>query len=266
MIDLHTHILPGVDDGVESEDEAVEFARVAVSDGVRVMAATPHCRDGTWENRRADVLPAVERLRERLAREGVPLELVPGAEVHLAPELVARVRDGRAPTLADNGKTLLLELSLSQYPVDLENLIFELKLAGLEVLLAHPERIRYFQEDPARYASVVRIGAWGQITTGSILGLFGERALAYSRELLRQGLVHVLASDAHDAVRSRRPVLTPALEALRPLVGERFAQSMVDATPRALLDGRAPEIPELDSGPERRRPFWARVFRRETTG
>ena len=119
MIDLHTHILPGVDDGLNTEDEAVEFARVAYEDGVRTIVATPHCKEGSWDNTREDMLTGVERLRDRLEREGVEIRLEPGAEVHLAPELVQRVSDGRAPTLADNGKTLLLELSLSQYPVEL---------------------------------------------------------------------------------------------------------------------------------------------------
>jgi protein-tyrosine phosphatase len=261
MIDLHTHILPGVDDGLNTEDEAVEFARVAQEDGVRTIVATPHCKEGSWDNTRDDILAAVERLRERLDREGVEVRLEPGAEVHLVPELVQRVGDGRALTLGDNGKTLLLELSLSQYPVELENLIFELKLAGLEVLLAHPERIRYFQEDPARYEAVVRGGAFGQITTGSILGQFGSRAKEYSVELLRKGLVHVLSSDAHD-VHRRPPVLSTAFEAIVPLVGAAYARAMTLDVPRALLDGRTPEIPPLEGADLPRKTFFSRFFRR----
>jgi protein-tyrosine phosphatase len=262
MIDLHTHILPGVDDGVETEDEAVEFAKLAVSDGTRVIVATPHCKEGTWEIRNEDVVAGVERLRSRLESEHVDVLLQSGAEVHLCPDLVQRVQDGRAPTLANNGKTLLLELSLTQYPVGLENLIFELKLAGLEIVLAHPERIRYFQEDPQRYEAVVRVGAYGQITTGSILGVFGSRAQQYSNELLRKGLVHVLASDGHNTRNRRSPVLTPALEAVVPMVGEAFARTMVEDTPRALLEGRTPEIPDVDGAVKRRTTFLSRIFRR----
>jgi protein-tyrosine phosphatase len=261
MIDLHTHILPGVDDGVETEHEAVEFARMARDDGVRVIVATPHCKEGAWDIERADVLSRVERLRGRLEREKVGVAIEPGAEVHLCPDLVERVRDGRAPTLADNGKTLLLELSLTQYPVELEKLVFELKLAGLEVVLAHPERIRYFQEDARRYEAVVRVGAYGQITTGSILGTFGSRVREYSLELLRGGLVHVLASDAHNT-RGRSPVLTPAFEAIVPIVGEGRARSMVDGVPQALLEGRTPEILPVEETTSRRRRLFSRWFRR----
>jgi len=261
MIDLHTHILPGIDDGVGTLDESVEFARVASADGVTIIVATPHCKEGVWENDRAGVLAGVEVLRERLAADGVAIDLRPGAEVHLCPDLIGRVRDGRAPTLDDNGKTVLLELSLSQYPVELDNLVFQMKLAGLEVVFAHPERIRYFQDDVRRYESVVRMGAWGQLTTGSVLGTFGSQALRFSERLLREGLVHVIASDAHN-VRGRPPVLSEAVEAMEPIVGLRRAQAMARDVPDALLRGVRPEVPPVEPPTPRRRSFLGRLFGR----
>jgi protein-tyrosine phosphatase len=261
MIDLHTHILPGVDDGVETEEEAVAFARMAAEDGTRVLVATPHCKEGVWVNDRATVLRDVRALRSRLDGEGIDLRLVPGAEVHLCPDLVERVRDGRAPTLDDNGKTLLLELSLTQYPVDLENLVFRLKLAGIEVVFAHPERVRFFQDDLSRYESVVRLGAYGQITTGSVTGQFGSAIREFSEELLRKGLVHVLASDSHN-LRGRPPVLSEALASIASLIGEPRAMGMCTDVPRALLEGREPDLPPPE--PERPRPrsFLSRWLRR----
>jgi len=261
MIDLHTHILPGVDDGVKSDEEAVAFARMAQGDGTKIMVATPHCKEGFYENSRSEVLAHVKRLRELLAAEKIDLELLPGGEVHICPDLVNRVRDGRAPTLADNGKTMLLELSLSQYPVELENLVFQLKLAGIEPLFAHPERIQYFEDDMSRYEILVSQGVTGQITTGSILGRFGTTAQEFSVELLRKGLVHVLASDAHN-VRGRPPLLSEALEAMVPLVGEQRAAAMVDSIPRALLAGKSPEIPPVEGNVSRKRAFFSRLFRR----
>ncbi len=261
MIDLHTHILPGIDDGVKTEEEAVEFARIAYADGVRTLVATPHSKDGFFENGRAEVRAAVERLGGKLKEAGIGLALLPGAEVYLAPDLVDRVRDGRATTLGDNGKTLLLELSLSQYPMDLQNLVFSLRLAGLVVLFAHPERIRYFQEDVTRWEEMVRLGAHGQITTGSVLGTFGEDAQEFSELLLRRGLVHVLASDAHN-VRGRPPVLSRAVEAVAELVGEDEARRMVLDRPQALLDGRDPDPPPVVARPAPRRSLLSRWFRR----
>jgi protein-tyrosine phosphatase len=259
MIDIHSHILPGIDDGVKTEDEAVEFARMAEHDGVELIVATPHCKDGFYPNDRAKVLDEVQRLRTRLKAEGVALRLEPGAEVHICPDLVERIADGRAPTLMDNGRTLLLELSLTQYPVELENLVFELKLADLEVVFAHPERIRYFQDDVRRYEAVIHQGATGQITTGSVLGVFGRQTAEFSEELMTKGLVHVLASDAHN-VRGRPPVLLEAVEACAEWVGEARALAMVHDAPRALLEGRTPEMPPVDA--PRGGGFFSRWFGR----
>jgi len=261
LIDLHSHILPGLDDGVKTEEEAVEFARMAAADGVETLVATPHCKDGFFENRREGILAALERLRLRLADARIPLRLLPGGEVHLAPDLVARVRDGRAPTLGDNGKTLLLELSLAQYPVELDNLVFGLRLAGLTVLFAHPERIRYFQEDVRRWEEMVRLGAFGQITTGSVLGTFGEEAQEFTAMLLRRGLVHVLASDSHN-LRGRPPVLRRAVDAVAAIVGEEEARRMVIDRPLALLEGREIEPPSPAVAAGRKRSLLSRWFRR----
>jgi protein-tyrosine phosphatase len=264
MIDIHTHILPGIDDGVKTEDDAVEFARMAEADGVRVIVATPHCKEGFYDNDRPKVLEAVERLKARLASESVGIELLPGAEVHLCPDMVERIKDGRAPTLADNGKTLLLELSLTQYPVELNNLIFQLKLAGIQIVFAHPERIRFFQDDIRRYEEVVRLGGLGQITTGSVLGVFGSTALEFSQELLRKDLIHVVSSDAHN-VRGRPPVMREAVEAIVPWVGETRALSMANDVPQALIEGREPKIPPMDRAPEKRKAsFFSRLFGRSS--
>ena len=260
MIDLHTHILPGIDDGVKTEDDAVEFARAAWEDGTRTVVATPHCREGFFFNDRETVLSGVRDLRARLEREGVELRLEPGAEVHICPDLTERVLDGRAPTLADNGKTLLFELSLSQYPVALEELLFQLKLAGLEVLFAHPERVRYFRDDPTRWEEMVRMGGLGQITTGSILGRFGTETREFSERLLRDGLIHVLASDAHNVL-GRPPLMSEALGVVAGLVGESRARSMVEDVPRALLDGVRPDVPPPDAPSSKKRSFLGRWFR-----
>jgi len=260
VIDIHTHILPGVDDGVKTDEESVEFARAAVQDGTRTIVATPHCKEGFYFLERQDVLDRVEKVRGVLAAAGVGIEIVPGAEVHICPDLVERIRDGRAPTLADNGRTLLLELSLTQPPpVELENLVFQLKLAGIVLIFAHPERIRYFQDDVSRYETIIRQGAYGQITTGSVTGGFGSAVEEFSEELLRKQLVHVLASDAHN-VRGRPPVLGRALDVMVPMIGEEVALAMANEIPAALLRGEEIELPAGGPAPTRRRGLFARLF------
>jgi protein-tyrosine phosphatase len=260
MIDLHTHILPGVDDGVKTMDDAVAFARVAAADGVKTVVATPHYREGFYMNARPDVLAGVEALNVRLRAEGIALSVLPGAEVHISADLVERVKSGHAPTLADNGRTVLFELSMSQPQPDLENFVFQMRLAGLQVLFAHPERIAYFQDDVSRYEAVLRLGAFGQLTTGSVTGVFGESVIEFSEELVRKGLVHVVASDAHNT-RGRPPVLSRALERLSAWAGDELARRMVDEFPKAFLAGRDPDCPAPETAI--RRPSWAsRLFRR----
>lgn len=261
MIDLHTHILPGVDDGVKTMDDAVEFARVAAADRVSTVVATPHYREGFFLNARTEVLAGVEALNARLRGENIPITVLPGAEVHISADLVARVQAGHAPTLADNGRTVLFELSMMQYPVDLENLVFQMRLAGLQVLFAHPERIRYFQDDVRRYEAVIRLGAFGQITTGSVTGVFGEDVVTFSEELARKRLVHVVASDGHNT-RGRPPVLSSSMARLGSWMGDDFARRMADEFPKAFIDGRDPDLPQVEQPTVRRRSFAARWFRR----
>jgi protein-tyrosine phosphatase len=262
VIDLHTHILPGIDDGVKTEDDAVEFAKVAAADGVTTIVATPHYRDGFYVNTRTDVLSGVERLRRRLAEERVPVTLLPGAEIHICPDLVDRVRSGHAPTLADNGRTVLFELSMTQYPFELESVVYAMRLAGLQVLFAHPERIRYFQEDIRRYEALVHQGAFGQITTGSVLGVFGDEVAEFSEELIRKKLVHVVASDAHN-VRGRPPILTAALARIGDWVGADLARRMATEIPQAFLEGKEPNVPPPEDPRPRRRSFLGRLFGKE---
>jgi protein-tyrosine phosphatase len=242
-------------------DEAVDFARTAASDGVRTIVATPHYRDGFFINARTEVLAGVAALNQRLQAEQIPVTVLPGAEVHVSADVVERVKSGHAPTIADNGRTVLFELSMTQYPTELENLVFQMRLAGLQVLFAHPERIRYFQDDISRYEEVIRLGSFGQLTTGSVNGIFGEDVTEFSEELARKRLVHVIASDAHNT-RGRPPVLSSAMARLRSWMGDDFANRMVNDLPQAFVQGVDPELPELPEPELRQRSWMSRLFRR----
>jgi protein-tyrosine phosphatase len=150
---------------------------------------------------------------------------------------------------------------MSQYPVDLENLVFQMRLAGIQVLFAHPERIRFFQDDLRRYEAVIHLGAFGQITTGSITGIFGEDVLRFSEELVRKRLVHVVASDAHNT-RGRPPVLSASLARLGSWVGDDLARRMADEFPKAFLEGRDPDVPPRPEPSPRRRSLLREWFGR----
>lgn len=236
MIDTHCHILPGLDDGAADEAAALEMARMAVEGGVRTIVATPHMREGDYLNEREGILAALDSFRALLAREGIELSIAPGSEVHLGPRLVERIAEGRLLTYGDAGRYLLLECPYRTRPVRLEETIFELQVAGVVPVIAHPERIRYFQEDPSRYDEVVRLGALGQMTTSSLLGVFGRPIQTLSEKMVRRGLVHVLGSDSHDT-RYRPPRLRSARSRWVELAGEESAQRATEEFPRALIEG-----------------------------
>ena len=209
MIDLHCHVLPGIDDGPATAADAFALAAAARTAGTTVLIATPHV---SWEypNRSAAIASLVEALNERLRGTGVPLEVRTGAEIamtmlgDIAPEELSSL------TLA-GGRWLLVEPPFTPVISGLEAIVAQLERRGFGVVLAHPERCRGFQRDPGMLAALVARGALISITAGSLNGRFGELVRRFSYELLRDGLVHNVASDAHDLAR-RPPALAGELE------------------------------------------------------
>ncbi len=260
MIDTHCHLLYGLDDGAADPEQTLAMARVAAEDGVSGIIATPHMREGDYLNERPAVLERVAQVRELLASHGVPVEIWPGSEVHLGPRLAERVAEGRLLTFNDRGLHLLLECPYRTRPVRLRETIFELRLAGITPVIAHPERIRYFQDEPERYEEVIRMGALGQLTSSSLLGTFGSRLRRLSETWVERGLVHVLGSDAHDT-EYRPPALTAARERWRELTDAEAADLASEVLPRALIDGHAID-PEPPRPPRRSRGLLGRLFGR----
>jgi protein-tyrosine phosphatase len=201
MLDLHCHILPGVDDGAASLEEALAMARFCVRDGISHVVATPHCHRHCRLLRR-DILPHVARLNEELAQAGVPLAILPGSEIQVTDSATFR-RDFEAALychLADGRRFTLLEFNwkAESYPPDAPELVTWLRAQGMTAIVAHPERHRYFAEDPGRLRALVAAGAWLQITVDSLLGNHGRDPEASGEELLRAYPQALLATDAHN--------------------------------------------------------------------
>jgi protein-tyrosine phosphatase len=198
VIDLHAHLLPGVDDGPATMGDALRMARVAVESGTTVMACTPHLLDDP-DRVIEQVAEGVPRLREALAREGIALEVLPGAEIAIP--MAARMDDDRlrAVSLGGTGRWLLIEMPFKGWPLGLADLLRDLEVRGFRVLLAHPERSESVQLAPDRLRDLVGRGALVQVTAGSLTGEHGPRPKRAAGALLRNGFVHVLASDAHSA-------------------------------------------------------------------
>ncbi len=237
MIDLHNHLLPGIDDGSRKLDETLEFLRLARRDGVKTVVATPHMKPGVYDNTREAILERVALVREaQRGDEAEGIALLPGAEVYYTADLLDRVRARQLVTLGDGGRYLLLELPYQQVPMGVEDMIFHLKIAGITPLMAHPERVAYYLEDIERVANSIRLGALTQVTASSITGRFGERARDFALQMLSRRMIHVLASDSHD-VRHRPPTLSEAVAAAAAVVGESSALAMVQDVPAAILGG-----------------------------
>jgi protein-tyrosine phosphatase len=196
MIDLHSHILPGLDDGSRTVDDARALARRAAAEGVTAIAATPHVRSD-YPTRPEEMERGVSRLREDFLREGIDVEVLPGGEVDLG--MLATLDDDalRRFTLAQSGRYLLLEFPYRGWPAGLEETVYGLGLRGILPVLAHPERNREVQSDPARLSESVRLGALVQLTAASVDGRIGRSSQTAASKLLELGLAHVLASDAH---------------------------------------------------------------------
>ena len=240
MIDLHSHVLPGVDDGARDLADSVEMARAAVADGIAVLAATPHVRDDyptsadTMERRLAEVRAAV-------AAEGIPLDVVPGGEVALEriPELPAE--ELRRFGLGGNPSWVLLEFSYFGWPLDLEERLFRLRGHGIRGVIAHPERNAEVQANPERLERAVRGGALVQITAASLDGRLGKGSRQAAFRLLELELAHLVASDAHAP--SIRQI--GMRDAVRAIGDEELAHWLTEAVPRAIVDGTPlPERPE----------------------
>ncbi|HYH59636.1 MAG TPA: CpsB/CapC family capsule biosynthesis tyrosine phosphatase [Thermoleophilaceae bacterium] len=259
MIDLHSHLLPGIDDGAPDLEHSIDLARAAAEQGTRVLAATPHLR-ADFPDVRTEELPArCDEVRAALRREGIELEVVQGGEAGLVWAVHAEDDDLRAGSYGGHGTDLLLETPYGALTAAFESLVASVADRGFRLLLAHPENNPTFQKDPDRLRGLVDQGVLLQVTARSLIRpdrRKGPRPLAEA--LMRDGVVHVLASDAHSGYQLRPPSLGAGATAAAELVGEARARWLVEDAPAAVLAGEPlPEAPPIE-GAARRGGLFAR--------
>ncbi len=264
MIDLHCHLLPGIDDGAEDDATALEMARIAHADGIGCIACTPHIYPGVYENDSGVILSARKRLQALLQERGIDLQLAYGADTHLVPEMLDGLRSGRIPTL--NGtRYFLLEPPHHVAPPHFKDLVFNVMAAGYTPLITHPERLTWTDEHYEDFADLAEAGAWIQVTAGALTGRFGRGARYLSEQMLDDGIVHVIATDAHN-LGVRRPLLAEGRDAAAHWVGEHEADCMVSERPAAVLNNVEPVqvAPALafrdDPSPRSSHGFLARLW------
>lgn len=236
MIDTHLHILPGVDDGPQTIQESLVLAQALVQEGIRVAIATPHYNDEFPQHSAAEIRERVNDLQRALDQHGIPLRLFAGHEALIGPGLVADIQAGRLATL-NGSRYLLLELWNSSWLPETERVIFELRAFGIIPIIAHPERYRVIQQDPARLAALLQQGVLGQMTASSLLGIQGKTPRRTAEALLKKGLIHCIASDAHGMHR-RPPYVLYGLQRAEQLIGQARVYQMIEMWPTAILNNQ----------------------------
>lgn len=255
MVDVHCHILPGLDDGPDSIDESLAMAEAAISDGITHVVATPHCNSEYSFD-----YAYVQRLRDRLQSEvGDRLKLATGCDFHLNPENLNALRADASQFCINQRDYLLVEFNEISIPPSMDDTLHNLQLQGLRPVITHPERNAILRRQPERLTKWVRLGCVVQVTAGSITGTFGPRAQEDSMCWIAKGIVHIVASDAHNT--KRRPLrLQPAYRAVSEQFGAPKAQALFVDNPLAAFEGRdlphIPEIPDEKVSPRRKRFFF----------
>lgn len=197
MIDIHCHILPGIDDGAPHEQASLDMALQAVNEGITGIIATPH-HSGKYENPKASIMNYVSILNEVLNKEDIPLEIYPGQEPRISGELIENYEKGEVLTLNNRNQYLLVELPFDHVPRYTGQLLYDIQVKGITPIIVHPERNREIQESPDWLYKFVKDGALTQVTASSITGHFGKHTKKFTLNLIDHNLTHFVASDAHN--------------------------------------------------------------------
>ncbi|MBN2027723.1 MAG: hypothetical protein JW854_13280 [Actinobacteria bacterium] len=255
--DLHSHILPGFDDGASDDTEFLDMARIAVRGGTARMAATPHYDLENPNLELPAVLASVAEHSELLRGEGIALELIPGVEVRINAglyDLAGGGGDLKGPTLRCNGRYLLCDLPLIDMPTATADILFRVQLCGIVPILAHPERNRFLSSRLEAVRALVERGVEVQINSGSLEGLYGKTAQRSALALLDEGLARIVASDAHKP-NGRSPDLSEAARIIGRQYGEKAVRFLLEVNPELALAGEdlvdVPLEPQKRSGRSR---------------
>jgi protein-tyrosine phosphatase len=237
VIDLHSHMLPGIDDGAADLSIALEMARMQIDQGVTIVACTPHILPGVYHNEGPQILQAVANLQQAIDGAGLKLRLKPGADNHIAPDFTQQLRSGRLLTLGDT-RYVLVEPPHNLPPARLDDLFFNILLADFVPIITHPERLGWVDDKYDLIKRMTDRGVWTQVTAGSLTGRFGSRPKYWAERMICEGIAHILASDSHN-ITTRPPDLAAGRRAAERLVGAAEADQMVMGRPFHIVSDKA---------------------------
>jgi protein-tyrosine phosphatase len=236
FVDIHCHLLPGIDDGPRDWEESLAMARIAVDDGITTVIVTPHQLGGYRQVHGDEIRRRTAELKERLKIAGLPLTVLAGADVRIDEGLVEQIAQGSVLTLGDHLRHLLIELPHELY-LPLDTLVSRLARNGVAPILSHPERNAGILRQPRVLDPVVDAGCLLQVTAGSLCGSFGLACQDLAEQLLAAGIVHFVATDAHGS-RSRRPLMQRAFDRVAEIVGEQAAIELCCHNPHLVALGQ----------------------------
>ncbi|MBC2722196.1 CpsB/CapC family capsule biosynthesis tyrosine phosphatase [Desulfosporosinus sp.] len=238
MIDIHNHILPGLDDGSKSMEETLAIVRQLYKAGFKTLIATPHVLEERDFLSPREILETTEQVRKCVAEAGIPVEILPGSENYIFPDLAKWVRDEKLLTLGNTGKYLLVELPMLEIPQYTEQVFFDLQVQGLTPVLAHPERNKGLIDKPEHLLNWAKKGILFQLNFRSLRGRYGPGSQELAEIMLRSHLVHFIGSDAHRISQGDTTYLE-ALQRVEEIVGEERVKEVAMENPQAVLAGEA---------------------------
>lgn len=237
FIDIHCHLLPELDDGAADWNEALAMAEMAAADGVVSIVATPH-QLGSYQNNSAEkIRTQTVRFQELLARRGIRLQLLPGADVRIDADLAKKITSGSVLTLADRRRHVLLELPHEVY-IPLNNLLSELHRSGITGILSHPERNQGIINQPKILSDLAEQGCLFQVTAGSLMGVFGGKIQKFAESMIQNEYVDFIASDAH-GTKNRTTQLSPAFNRVVEMAGYDAAVDIFCRNPACIISGKS---------------------------
>lgn len=241
MIDLHTHLLPAIDDGPDTIEQALQLCRIALASGTTHAIVTPHIHPGRWENSRESIERRCGALARELEKREIPLQLGFAGEVRLTDEIPGQVERNDIPFYGevDGFRIMLLEFPHGNITLGSDKLVQWLLSEGIRPMIAHPERNRQVMRDPSLLQPFIDKGCWLQVTAGSVVGAFGERAAVVAQQLLEADAVTVVASDGHNSS-ARPPVLREAFTHICNAYGDERAIRLMQTTPSRIVADQFP--------------------------
>lgn len=238
MIDLHCHILPGIDDGAKSFEEALEMARIAEEDGIEIIVATPHLfRENYGNEDFGEIKRKIKKLNQVLRQNRVNVKILNGAEVHISHNLIEEIKKNRENLVLNQSSFMFVEFPSDHVFRDVKNLFFELMSEEITPIIAHPERNTVFTHNPSLLFDLIQMGGLSQANSGSFLGLYGSKSKESALNFLELNLIHFLASDGHNA-ELMAPRLSSAIRMIVSRIGEEKAYFLVRDNPRAVIEDR----------------------------